>query len=515
MSRYSENKRVAMYARFSSDNQRTESIDAQIRAMKEYCTKNHMLIVETYIDEAKSATSDRRPAFQQMIQDSDKHIFDILLVHKLDRFARNRYDSAVYKRALKKNGVQVYSVLENLDDSPESIMMEAVLEGMSEYYSQNLAREVMKGMKETALQCKHTGGKPPLGYDVDEDTKLLLVNPVEAQTVQIIFDMYSRGYGYTDIIHRLTYEGRKTKKGENFGKNSLYGILTNPKYQGIYVFNRCAHKTVDGTRNTHQYKDKEEVIMIEGGCPRLVDPLVFQKVQERILENRHHGGSGNAKHMYLLSGRVFCSECGRSMVGNKRLCGQGKNLYITYRCPTNRQQCRNKEINLQYLEEFVLRLLEQHLFQRNALKRVLKAIEKFKANPLGEGKRLQLCQELQEVKEGLQNVTQAVEDGLLSSALIARLDELENRKAQLEQELENYDEQRQAPIADGSTILQEYQRIKELKGSPEYKSFIKSFITRIEVARYTVFITLKTGLGMFPELDTTFEVSRQEIYDRT
>lgn len=165
--------KAALYARYSSDNQRSESIDAQLRAMQNYCQQNHILIVETYIDEAKSATTDHRPSFQKMIADSKYHQFNIILVHKLDRFARNRYDSAVYKRELKKNGVSVYSVLENLDDSPESIMMESVLEGMSEYYSQNLAREVMKGMRETALQCKHTGGKPPLGYEIDQQSKKL------------------------------------------------------------------------------------------------------------------------------------------------------------------------------------------------------------------------------------------------------------------------------------------------------------------------------------------------------
>lgn len=187
--------RVALYARFSSDNQRSESIDAQVRAMTAYCRQHHYIVVSTYIDEAKSATTDRRPDFQRMIEDSKKGIFDIVLVHKLDRFARNRYDSAVYKRELKKNGVSVYSVLENLDDSPESIMMESVLEGMAEYYSQNLGREVMKGMKETALQCKHTGGKPPLGYDLDEETKRLVINEEEAQAVRLIYEMYANGQG--------------------------------------------------------------------------------------------------------------------------------------------------------------------------------------------------------------------------------------------------------------------------------------------------------------------------------
>ena len=227
------NNRVVLYARFSSDNQRTESIDAQLRAMKLYCKQHNYVIVDTYVDEAKSATSDKRPDFQRMISDSYNKTFDIVLVHKLDRFARNRYDSAVYKRELKKNGVIVCSVLENLDNSPESVMMEAVLEGMSEYYSQNLAREVMKGMKETALQCKHTGGKPPLGYDVDVNSKQLIINEEEADTVRLIFDMYSQGYGYSAILERLYKENRKTKKGQIFVKNSLYSILTNPKYRNV------------------------------------------------------------------------------------------------------------------------------------------------------------------------------------------------------------------------------------------------------------------------------------------
>ena len=233
-------KKAVLYARFSSDNQRSESIDAQIRAMKEYCKKNSYVIVNTYIDEAKSATTDKRSSFQQMIADSKDKFFDIVLVHKLDRFARNRYDSAVYKRELKKNGVRVESVLENLDSSPESIMMESVLEGMNEYYSRNLGREVMKGMKETALQCKHTGGKPPLGYDIDEVTKKLIINEYEAETVRIIYEMYSQGYGYSDILKRMYKEDRKTKLGNNFAKNSLYSILTNPKYQGTYVYNRSS-----------------------------------------------------------------------------------------------------------------------------------------------------------------------------------------------------------------------------------------------------------------------------------
>ena len=310
------NRRAALYARFSSDNQRSESIDAQVRAMNDYCKRNNIVIVNTYVDEAKSATTDRRPAFQQMIADSSLDIFDIVLVHKLDRFARNRYDSAIYKRELKKHNVQVFSVLENLDDSPESIMMESVLEGMNEYYSQNLARETMKGMRETAYQCKHTGGKPPLGYDIDPITRKLVVNECEAETVRIIYSLYSQGKGYSYILDVLQSEYRYTKNKTHFRKNSLYSILTNPKYQGIYVFNRSSAKSIHGTRNTHSLKDSEDIIAIEGGCPQIIDSETYEKVQKRLDSHKHTGGRLNAKTRYLLSGKVFCKDCGRSMVGN-------------------------------------------------------------------------------------------------------------------------------------------------------------------------------------------------------
>lgn len=215
---------AAIYARYSSDNQREESIDAQIRAIKEYADKEGILITKVYTDAAKSATTDNRPKFLEMVHDSEFGLFDAVIIHKLDRFSRDRYDSAHYKRLLKNNGVRLISVLEHLDDSPESIILESVLQGMAEYYSKNLAREVMKGMKETALQCKHTGGLPPLGYAVDPSTKKYIIKEEESRPIKIIFEMYAEGYGYSPIIDRLNCLGYKTKTGRTFGKNSLSEI---------------------------------------------------------------------------------------------------------------------------------------------------------------------------------------------------------------------------------------------------------------------------------------------------
>lgn len=505
------NNRVALYARFSSDNQRSESIDAQIRAMKAYCAQHNYVIVDTYIDEAKSATTDRRPSFQQMISDSKNRTFDILLVHKLDRFARNRYDSAVYKRELKKNGVQVFSVLERLDDTPESIMLEAVLEGISEYFSQNLSREVMKGMRENALNCVHTGGQPPLGYMVDPETRRLVVNEHEAETVRLIFKLYSEGHGYSYIIDELHREGRLTKNGTEFRKNSLYGILTNPKYQGTYVFNRSSAKSIPGTRNTHLLKNAEDIITVEGGCPKIVETDIYEKVQKRIDSHKHKGGKENAKHNYLLSGKVRCKECGKAMVGNTRYSGRDKSLYITYRCPSRRYLCSNREINRDYLEAYVISLLEKHIFNKKALNGIRKKIEKYAGRAPKDTENV--LERLSEVEKAIKNVADAIASGLLSEALITRLTELEAEKSALEARLAGGANLPDSVPIDTALILEQYAKIKETPASPEYKDFICGFIEGIEVGKYSVDFKLKTGLGVYPELDTAVSVKRQEVYE--
>ena len=507
--------RVALYARFSSDNQRTESIDAQIRAMEAYCKQHNYVIVETYVDEAKSATTDHRPAFQQMVADSASKSFDILLVHKLDRFARNRYDSAVYKRELKKNGVVVHSVLENLDSSPESVILESVLEGMSEYYSQNLAREVMKGMRETALQAKHTGGKPPLGYDVDPITQKLVLNPHEAEIVRLIYDMYSRGEGYSAILDALHYAGYKTKNGNEFRKNSLYSILTNGKYQGVYIFNRSAAKDGQGKRNTHQDKATEDIIYIEGGCPQIVDKDTFAKVQARIRENKHKGARNNAKTTYLLTGKVWCKECGRAMTGNTRFSGRSKGAYSTYRCTTRRHSCSNKEISRSYLEHYVIFLLEDKLLNPASLRRADNQIEEMadrQVNAVLEGD-TEAKARLQELTAAIENIADAIGAGLLSDALVERLTALEEEKAQLEASLEIHTPATKQVVCDPWRILSEYAAVRDAPSSPAYREFIKSYIEKIQVGRYQVAVTLKTGLDVFPELNTSYQVRRQEIYE--
>jgi len=155
-----------IYARYSSEGQREESIEGQIRECLEYCQRNGITILQNYIDRAFSAKTDNRPDFLRMVRDSTKGLFEVVVVWKLDRFARNRYDSAHYKAALKKNGVRVLSAKENIADGPEGIILESMLEGMAEYYSAELSEKVIRGHTENALKCKYNGGTPTFGYTI-------------------------------------------------------------------------------------------------------------------------------------------------------------------------------------------------------------------------------------------------------------------------------------------------------------------------------------------------------------
>ena len=181
-----------IYARYSSDNQREESIDGQIRECKEFAEKNDIRIIDTYIDRALSAKTDNRPSFQQMIKDSSKGLFDVIIVWKLDRFARNRYDSAHYKNILKKNGVKVISATEAISSGAEGILLESMLEGYAEYYSAELAEKINRGLTENALKCKYNGGSVAFGYMID-DEQHFQINPTLAPVVLNIFNDYISG----------------------------------------------------------------------------------------------------------------------------------------------------------------------------------------------------------------------------------------------------------------------------------------------------------------------------------
>ncbi len=485
--------RAVVYARFSSDNQRDESIDAQLRAINEYADKNNIKIVNQFIDRAKSATSDKRPEFQNMIKfcEADTTGISMVIVHKLDRFSRDKYDSAMYKQKLKVKGIRVVSVLENLDNSPESLILESVIEGMAQYYSANLAREVAKGQRENGLRAMHNGGDAPLGYDVTND-KRYAINKEEAQAVKIIFDMYVNGYSYSNIIDKLNDLGYKTKRGNKFGKNSLHGILSNEKYTGVYVFNKTQRKGINGKRNGHKQKSEDEIIKVEGGMPQIIGKDIFIQAQEMMQKRKKAPGSHKAITLYLLTGIIKCGECGHAMQGNKRKDKYG-NDYISYRCGCRKQKrdCKNKEIKREYLEEFVLTELEEHVLNDNAIPALSKELnERLKTKSNDNHEMLNnLRNKLDKVNKEIENILTAIMSGIMNSMLKDKLDELEQVKLNLDLKINELSIESNSVESVDITedqIRNMFGRFKEFvltRNLPECKKFISDYVKEVVVYR--------------------------------
>ena len=428
-------KRAIAYARFSSDLQREESIDAQLRAIRQYCDEHDFVLLATYADKGISGTSDKRPEFQKMISTATKGDVDAVIVHKLDRFARNRYDSAFYKNILKKNNVKLISVLENLQDSPESVILESVIEGMNEYYSLNLSREVRKGLQENALECKVTGGPPALGYSVDRNTQKYIINEYEAEAVKLIFRMYLEGYSYTEIIDALNNKGYRTRRGIPFAKNSLYAILRNERYTGVYIYVKDSTKNPNGKYVRHGEYDPDAVIRIPGGIPAIISEDDFHQVQAKMKERQHKAAKFSAKQEYLLSGKIYCGECGSPYAGNSRKPRPNHPLYISYKCTRRNQRdttCTNSEINRDKLERLVLERLSDVLFNPDVIPQLVTQYNEYIAEKTGSAReRMRALQtEIRDVERKITNtVNLMIETG--SAAFKDKLNELEQSKEKL------------------------------------------------------------------------------------
>jgi len=224
---------VCLYMRYSSDRQTEQSIEGQRRVCMEFCKREGYNVVEQYIDRATSAfkDTDKRTQFQKMIRDSEKQLWEAVVVYKLDRFARNRYDSATYKARLKKNGVRVISATENISDNPEGVILEAVLEGMAEFYSKELSQKITRGMFESANKCHSIGGHIPLGYRIEN--KKLVINEAAAEIVREAFHLYANGATVAEICETFNNKGYKTAKGADFNRTVL---IQCSRTKGILVY---------------------------------------------------------------------------------------------------------------------------------------------------------------------------------------------------------------------------------------------------------------------------------------
>lgn len=404
-----------IYARYSSHNQREESIEGQIRKCRAFAEENGITIIGEYVDRAMSGKTDKRDDFQRLIKDSSKGHFQAVIMYTLDRFARNRYDSAHYKALLRKNGVRLYYTEQSITDEPEGIILESVLEGMAEYYSENLARGIRRGMRENALKCMTTGGSIPLGYRKTVDKKFE-IDPATAPIVREIFDLYANGKTQRQIVDILNGKGYRTSKDMPFRLGSISGILVNRKYIGIYSY---------------------EDIEIKGGIPAIIDDQTFDKVQEMLKKNKRATGRMKAPVYYMLTGKLFCGHCGSSMCGESGTSHTGT-IYNYYKCSDRKKRgnCTKANEKKDFIEQLVVRKTIEKIMQPGVIQEIAYKVAELAEKAFNDKSRLlSLQSELKAVQTAIRNLLRLVEQGIDTDDVGDRLLDLNSQKADLQKQI--------------------------------------------------------------------------------
>ena len=405
--------KAVIYARYSSDSQREESIEGQLRECTAFAEKNGITVLRHYIDRAYSAKTDNRPEFQSMIKDSGKRLFDIVIVWKLDRFARNRYDSARYKATLKKNGVKVVSATEIISEGAEGIILESVLEGYAEYYSADLSEKVIRGMTDNALKCKFNGGMMPIGYVIDAEQHFR-IDPLTAPFVLEAFKRYDGGETISSIMNWLNEQGLTNTRGRKMTFNSVGHILHNRRYIGEF-----------------RYRD----VIVPDGIPAIVPQNLFDRVQEKLAKNKKAPARHKAEDDYLLTTKLFCGYCGAYLCGESGTSRTGK-VHHYYKCVSvkkKRTECHKKPVRKEWIEDLVVGETMKMVMDDKAIEAIVSMLmdlqDRDNVNvPLYE-------QQLYEADTAISNLLNAIQQGILTRSTKERLEELENRRDELENRL--------------------------------------------------------------------------------
>ncbi|MBR6220402.1 MAG: recombinase family protein [Clostridia bacterium] len=406
---------AVIYARYSSHGQTEQSIEGQLRDNYAWAKQQGVTVIREYIDRAITGTKDQRPDFQRMIEDAAKRQFELVIVWKLDRFARNRYDSAIYKARLKKYGVKVVSVKENITDSPEGIILEGLLESMAEYYSANLSQNIRRGQRESMAKGLFCGGPVPYGYKLVN--KKLLVDDKTAPIIRYVFDQYAQGVPKKEIIDELNRRGVRSKTGKPLTITAFQRALPNPAYIGQFTY-------------------KGEVI--PGLAQRIIDDETFAKVQERLKLTARAPAAAKAKVDYLLQGKVYCGHCGAPMTGESGRSHNGETYYY-YACANRKKRhaCKKKNERKDFIEWYVVEQTMQYILTPSRAARVAKAVVAEYKKEFSDTRVIDLEKALAQIDREMEKLVDALVDSpkVAHAKIYERMELLDAQKGEMETDL--------------------------------------------------------------------------------
>ncbi|WP_308589295.1 recombinase family protein [uncultured Oscillibacter sp.] len=402
---------AVIYARYSSHRQGEQSIEGQLAEAKKYAETHCLTIIHEYIDRAQTGRNDNREQFQLMLADAAKRAFDALIVWKTDRIGRNKEEIALNKYRLKKNGVKIHYIAEMIPDTPEGIILEAVIEGMAACYSEQLSQNIRRGQRASAAKAQSTGGNRPLGYKTGPD-KRFIIDPETAPTVKLVYDLYARGQTMTQIIRTLNAKGLRTLRGRPFTNNSLRTLLKNEKYIGVYI-----------------YKDE---IRIEDAIPSIVEPEAFYKVQEMLKYNQKAAAHKNSKADYLLTEKLLCGKCGQMMVGVSGTSKTGTRHHYYYCTEQRKKRCCKKPVRREWIEGLVLEYVVALVQNEDLLDFIAEnTYQYYLAQNTDTSYTESLQKALEETEKATANLIWAMEAGIFNEATKNRMNELDEQKEEL------------------------------------------------------------------------------------
>jgi site-specific DNA recombinase len=485
---------IALYSRVSSDRQDTDlSISAQMRAMRDYSTRNGHEVVREFVDEAESGRNTARPAFREMIAlaKTKSPPFEGILVWKLNRFARSRADSITYKTLLRNKGIEVLSVNEPLDDTPTGRLLEGVIESIDEFYSDNLAEDIKRGMRENALRGFFNGSRPPYGFrkikvtDGNRERNRLEPEPdhsVAVRTVRRMFDMVKKDIGCKEIAKTLNQEGFRTAKGQRWGRTTVYKVLSNEAYAGTLIWGR--------RRGHSAIHNGEPPVRLENAWPAIIDRGTFDLVQRKMATKRPKVAHPRTiPSFYLFSGVMFCT-CGAAMTGHSAKSGN----YFYYQCSRKSRQgndaCDARMLPKDRIERSVIDQIKSRvLIDDNLEALVLMVNEELKSTSQLLKEKLDVVDaELKDVKARLSRLYDALETGKLTlDDLAPRIrelkgtqDDLNHTRLQLEVDMVA-ESTGEIDVSIVKSYASDLYSLLEESDLAERKAFLRSFVKRIVV----------------------------------
>ena len=480
---------AVIYARYSDNKQRPESIEAQLKVCHEYAKQMGYTVIREYVDRALSGRSDDRPQFQLMLKHSERGEFSKVLVYRFDRFSRGRFTPFVHMATLEERGVDVESATERIPTNSLGDVVLPMIIGSNSSYSKELGEKVKRNLDLNADKCLSNGGTTPLGYKLEKvnpksekSKKKYVIDEAYAPVVKEIFQKYADGWSMKQICDNLNERKLKTAQGAAFNKISLHTMLKNRKYLGIYIY--------DGRE-------------FPGGMPQIIDQQLFDKVQDVMKANKKAPARSRAKAEYILSGKLFCGYCKNGMVGyggNKKAKNSHNGeiiRYNYYRCKTSlyKKACAKKAVRKEYIEDIVIseckRLLTQPNIRRIA-KEIVKIAQSMEDN--SEIKRLEkVIKELESNKDNQMVSLRTCKDDAVRNMILEDLSklaaELKAATEQLEREKARHYLVTEDQVTDYLTQLAK----GDISNLTYRKTLVRLFVNKIFLYDDKLVITFTTG----------------------